>query len=479
MKRIFFALLILGFISQINSLDLLWTGYYYNTVRPIEGENLSTEEILTGGTFYNRINFTLNFDPLDLSLRLLLTDKRLLPLEADDGRAGFNPGFGIYHHGSGSRFLYGILNEYGLSARVNNIWQRSIPYMESRSPSSRDLKAEPSNRDVDQAYLFLALPQTVPFNAFFSIGLDNTEAQEILYPAYTGGIGFSLVKVNFNLEAYYTNKLLPERKISTWFSSTVPLPERELNFYALGFRMDTTQFAFASDLAYSEVFAWGNDLYVNFALRLGNRPWRLSVSGDGAGNRFVDRSGSSIGESFRLGARLEHFWVRAGLFRARVLFRSPGLDEIFNRFYFSLYYRPSAPTAVERRAQSFPIRFTRASMSFNRDARVQDAVLDTYDALFAYTFGPLSGNISINLRTNNEDMESFKLSGEAGIKPGLFDIIFRLSNTYRIEKDPILEMSLNISFRPGRWGRIGLRINSTDFPERWNYTLSWRYNYSG
>jgi len=88
--------------------DLLWTGYWYNSIKTQEGENLQTEDLFDGGTIYNRANFTLGLPRLKSSFRFLATDKRFLPLVENDPKAGFNPGLGIYHHGSGSRILYGV-----------------------------------------------------------------------------------------------------------------------------------------------------------------------------------------------------------------------------------------------------------------------------------------------------------------------------------------------------------------------------------
>ena len=446
------------------------------------------EDLFSGGTLFNRGNFTLGMPALDLSLRFLATDKRLLPPEEDDGKAGFNPGLGLYHHGSGSRFLYGVQSEYGLPARVRNVWLRSAPFMESRSPSSRDLKTEPSAADRPETYLYLALPQIHGFSAFASAALD-----EELNPAL--GTGFSLGAAGGELrfEGFYTRKTLPPRKVSTWFSASPPLPERDFDIYVMGMNLNTKNFAFATDWALSETFAWGRGVYGNFALRLGNKPWRFSLAGDGAGGRFADRNGSASGSGFRIAARGERFWPRSGLLRFQGTIRSPGPEEVFNRGSFSVYYRPSAPTATERRANPYPIHFTRASISFNRDARNTEKASDSLDALTAFYFGPLSSVFSCSLHSLScleedsraalllrfpmfETFDSFKISCELIWKPGILDLRTRLGYTTRAEKDPIWDLSLNCSLRPGKWGRIGLKIASSDFPEKWEYTISWRFD---
>jgi hypothetical protein len=154
--------------------DLLWTGYYSSGTKNVDEDFSSPDDFFSGGTLYNRGDLGFGIPRLDLSLRFLAADKRLVPLVDDDGKAGFNPGFGIYYHGSGSRFLYGVQSEYGLSARINNVWVRGIPVMESRSQSSRDLKVEPAAKDESEAYLYLGLPRNIlpGLDAFASAGMD-------------------------------------------------------------------------------------------------------------------------------------------------------------------------------------------------------------------------------------------------------------------------------------------------------------------
>ena len=469
--------------------DLNWTGSWYKSIKTPDGDFPPTEDLFSGGTLFNRGNLMLGLPRQDLSFRFMATDKRLLPPEDENSKAGFNPGLGVYHLGSGSRFLYGVQSEYGLPARVNNVWLRSVPFMESRSPSSRDLKTEPSAQDKSQSYLYLALPYGfLPgFDIFASAALD-----EKLNGSYGGGIGLGGSRADFRLEGFYTGKELPPRKVSTWFSSAPPLPERDFSIYALGMIFNSPLVSFAGDWAWSETFAWGRGVYGNASLRLGNKPWRFSLGGDGASSRFADRSGATAGSGFRLAAKGERFWPRSGLLRFQAALRAPGLDEDFSRGNLSLYFRPPAPTATEKRNSLFPLRFTRASLSLNRDARAPAKTADSLDALAGFSLGPLSSVFSCSLHSlsclNEEDgtsplfqfpafetFQSFKISGELGIKPSIFDIRIRLGYTIRKKKDPLWEPSLNCSVRPGKWGRLGLKITYTDFPEKWNYTVSWRF----
>jgi hypothetical protein len=470
--------------------DLLWTGFWYKSVKTPDGELPPTEDLFSGGTLFNRGNVSLGIPKLDSSLRFLVTDKRLLPLEEDDGKAGFNPGLGAYHHGSGSRILYGVQSEYGLPARINHVWLRSVPFIESRQPSSRDLKTEPAALDKSDAYLYLGLPQKVlpGIDAFASAAVDSEQN-----PAFGGGIGFGGKKTNLRLEGFYAEKELAPRKASSWFSSSPPLPERDFNIYALSAIFNSPIVALATDWAYSETFAWGQGLYGNFALRLGNKPWRFSLAGDGAEGRFADRNGATAGTGFRLAAKGERFWNRSGLLRFQSTLRGAALDEDFDRGNLSVYFRPSAPTAAAKRNNPYLARFTRASLSVSRDARKPEKTADTLSALTGFNFGPFSAVFSCALHSLSsldgeslfsypvfENFDSFKAGGELGWKPpkfpfGVLDLKTGLGYTVRAEKDPLWELSFNGSVRPGKWGRIGLKIASTDFPEKWNYTLSWRF----
>jgi hypothetical protein len=474
--------------------DLLYTGYYYSGIKTADEDFSSPGDIFSGGTLYNRGNLSVGIPKLDLSLRLLATDKRLLPPVDDDQKAGFNPGFGIYHLESASRLLYGVQSEYGLPARINNVWLRGIPFMESRSPTTRDLKVEPAARDESETYLYLGLPHNIlpGFDAFAAASMDNEINQ-----AFSAGLGLEKNEKEIRLEGFYTGKKLPQRKAAAWFSAAPPLPERDFSIYALGFIFNSPTAAFATDWAWSQTHFWGEGLYGNFALRLGNKPWRFSLAGDGAEGRFADRSGATAGTGFRLAAKGERFWPRSGLLRFSGDIRSAAIGESFNRGSASIYFRPSAPSAAEKRNAPSLFRFTRASLSVARDARKPKQTADSISAQAGFSLGPVSSAFSFSLHSLSllgdenlfqfpafENFDSFKVSGELDWKPpklriGVIDLNSELKTTLgctiRAGKNPLWELSFNGSIKPGKWGRIALKIASTDFPGRWNFNLSWRF----
>jgi len=467
--------------------NLQWAGSWYKSIPRSDDSLPPFKDIFPGGTFFNRGDFRLSTVNQDITLRVMATDKRDLPLDDDDGRAGFHPGFGLYHWSSSSRFLFGVMSEHGLPARINNVWNRSVPFMENRGPSSRDLKLEPAARDEGKTYLYLALPHSVlqGFDAFVHAALDAGRN-----PSFGTGFGFDLDGAVFNMEGFYSEKELSPRTSSTWFSQTPPLPERDFRIYALSMLYNSPNFGLAADWAFSQTFAWGEGMYGSFALRLGNRPWRFSLAADGAESRFADRSGSTAGSGFRLAARGERFFPRSGLVRFQSTLRAPALGEHFERGSLSLFYRISAPTAQERRENPGMVRLTRVSASFNRDARTPEKTSDTLNVYTGVRFGVLNTVFSCTLNGHSDfgkekqpffspaafrEFNSLRFTCEVGFAVSHFNIRTRLGYTIRNERDPLWEYSLNASFRRAEWGRLSLNIAATDFPEKWDYTLSWRY----
>jgi len=479
--------------------DLLWAG--------------SWEE---GKTLHNRGDFKFGLTPPGLLLRGQAIDRRTLNFELDPpwgdlSKTVTNASLGLYHKATGSRLLYGILDEWGLPARIRSPWIRSAPYTENHKPVMADMRTAVSSTKEPEAYLYLSSPRMVFFEknalplalrGFASGQLKTGDTEGNFFPAFSGGLETLLGKnTELLLEGFYTGAQLPARSGSAWFCDPPPLPERDFRLGAAALMLNTPYVSFSSDWAWSETFAWGKGLYGNFALRLGNKPWRFSLAGDGASVRFSDRGGATADAGFRLAAKGEYFWPRSGLLRLQSSLRSPGLDEGFNRGGFSAYFRPSAPTAAARRNKPNLIRFSRSSLGVSRDARNPEKTADTLNALAGFNFGSLSTVLSFSLHSLSsldgdsgipplfeppffENFDSFKVSGQVGWKPlnfrfGSLDLRAALGYTIRAKKDNFWEPSLNCSFRPGKWGRIGLRIASTDFPEKWNYTLSWRFTANG
>jgi hypothetical protein len=322
-------------------------------------------------------------------------------------------------------------------------------------------------------------------------------------PAFGGGAELSWDKNSqFRLEGFYTQKTLPPRKAQSWFSASPPLPERDFRFYAMGTVFSVPAFGLASDWAFSETFAYGRDMYGNAALRFGNRPWRLSLAADGAGNRFVGRDGAIVKEGFRLGGRLERLGTRSGLYRLSGEFRGStdprrgfpsawGWGETFEQGLVSLYLRPSTRPLKK---SALPWGFSRASLSLDRDGRIREKTEDTVKGTINFNLGPVRTGFSgaytaltafteerpppLPLPPAFGDFSSAKIAGEISWSPGIFQFRAKLGYTAKKDKESLWDTSFYGAAKIGKQGRWSFKIAAPDFPREWNYTISWRLNSS-
>jgi hypothetical protein len=490
--------------------------------------------------FTQREDLRLRFPRQGLTLRSEILDKEAAefhwPWEhpsvfarAFDGSGAAVQG-GLYHDPTGTRLLYGILDEWGLPARLRNAWQRSAPFMENRKPSMADLKTTPASSRDPEFYLYLGSPRlSLPFRGtktpgetvgetadgntagFVALrGFGSARFGQSGRPSFGGGLeGWFGGKVNVSLEGFYTGWTLPERKSSAWFSETPLLPERDFRLYGLGLLMDTRFFGLSSDWAWSETFAWGKGYYGALGLRIGRagaaavKGWQLSLAADGAGARFTGSDGSSPGPGLRTGAKIE--WQGRGghLFRANTTLRSSGLEESFSRISTGLYYRPPAGGG--------PFSISRVSLSADRDDQDRERPLDGLEGylgfgirprafpswFFEFLLGepgkagmgnsaadfwlsPLSFHISASLKGIRADTAppsysfySAKVGGDLSWSPKSFQ--FRLGIAYGEQNGK--EGLWDFSFSTGLYikpGRLSFKIASDNFPHAWNYTLSWR-----
>lgn len=409
--------------------------------------------------------------------RAQMIDKRPAWEEIEAGNTAFSGG--LYHH-TGSRFLYGIQDEAGLPARIRSPWARAVPFVENHKPSVRDLKTEPSSTKEADTYLYLGSPQLGPLRGFVSVVLDHEWT-----PAYSWGVAVRFAeKTSLNMEGFFTERTLPPRKVSTWFSETPPLPERDFRIYGTSINFSAPLVGFASDWAYSEAFGYGTGLYGNAALRLGNKPWRLSLAADGADKRYTDRDGAAAGPGFRNALRLERFGPRNSLFRAAVSLRSKEFGEVFERSSTALYYRlPAAPQG------KVPfLRPTRFSLTLNRNGSDPEAALDSAEGTAGLAAGPVNSVFQGTLSGTGGgpgvfpnpagayDFNSLKISGEFSCPVTIFLFKARLNYTVLAGKDPLWGASFSASVR-GKSGRFTVKLASEDFPREWIWTLSWRLHY--
>jgi len=413
----------------------------------------------------------------------------------------------LYHRQTGSRLLYGVLDEWGLSARIRNPWIRSPPYAENHKPLMADLKTSTSSVKEDEIYLYLsspyfALPSNIKLRGFFSA---QTEADEIK-PAFSGGVELVFgKKSNLLLETFYTGNTLSASKIKSWFSYPPPLPEREFDLYAAGIIFTNPFIAVSSDFAYSQVFAWGEDFYGNLGVSItpllpfGSRarPLSVSLAADGSGERFVNRDGANLSEGFRVAAKAEWKDKYNMLIRLNSVLRSSGFGGEFNRSSSGFYFRFPSSAASRR----FPLRFTRLSLSADRNAVNPQKITDNFSGTIGLSvnlqqlkiknpFGIVfSGSIKglsasegivsaypiLNESWNwTESGVNCELSWAPNTKiPQNLQFKSKFGVSFFSEKDEKWDFSLSAAAR-FKYGRLSLKFASPDFPGLWNWTVSWR-----
>ena len=478
---------------------LLWSGSWE------ENKNL-----------HNRGEMRLHFLPLGLMLRGQVLDRRPLSFDLDtlqwndslegllsNGITHFTGG--LYHRPTGSRLLYGVLDEWGLSARIRNPWIRSPPYAENHKPLIADLKTAASSTKEDEAYLYLSTPylemfQSVKFRGFVSA---QTQIEPDLTPALSAGIDIVFAKNKaapsaLLLEAFYTGRTLPPKNPGTWFSDTPPLPEREFHLYAGGLLFSSPAFSVSSDFALSETFAWGTDIYCNLGLTItpklpfGSRarPLAISLAADGSGERFVNRDGANLSEGFRAAAKIEWKGRYNSLIRLNSVLRADGFGEDFNRSSTGFYWRFPA---LNRNNSSYPVRLTRISLSADRNAVNPLKINDSFSGAVGLSLNlqginiknPIGINFSGTLKgtdlnfgifpipSNSWDWNSAAANCELSWSPLNLQFRARVGISFLVEKEEKWDFSFSTAIR-FKHGRLSLKVASPDFPEKWNWTASWR-----
>jgi hypothetical protein len=497
------------------------------------GQPLFTWNLLWAGsweeskTLHNRGEARLGFPLPGLVLRGQVIDKRPLNFEleppwgdAESGVSNFSAG--LYHHPSGSRLLYGPLDEWGLAARIRNPWIRSAPFAENHKPIVADLKTAVSSTKEPELYLYLSSPRLAlfPETVLRGFAAAQLKTQTEPAPAFSGGIETSFKgQYNLLLEGFYTGTKLPARKSDSWFCDPPPLPERDFRLYGAGLLLHTPLLSFSGDWAYSETFAWGRDVYANAGLRInpllqagaGKKPkpapWSLSLAADGAGERFIGRDGGSPGAGFRTAGKFEWKGTRSSLFRFNTSLRGTGFGEAFDRSDTGLYYRFPAPAAKE--PSGFPLRVTRMSLNAGRNGANSEKILDGIDSglalslklppVFLYGFSvpakggaqnrgsPLGINLSASVKAisaaeeapqpwplfREAQFDSAKAGCELSWSPGIFQFKTKWGYSVTAKKEGQWDASASAALR-FKYGRFSVKAASPNFPEKWNCTLSWR-----
>ena len=457
-------------------------------------------------TLHNRGEIKINFLMPALTLRGEILDRRTMNFELDPpwgdpekGITGF--AVGLYHKPTGSRLLYGALDEWGLPARIRNPWIRSPPYSENHKPIIADLKTAASSTKNDEAYLYLSSPVINFFADTQLRGFISAQTEiEKFTPALSGGLDLLFgKKSNLLLDFFYTGAALPPAKSGAWFSNPPPLPERDFRLFAAGVQFNDPLLSVSSDWAWSETFAWGKDIYGSLGINITpplsigriSRALSISLAADWAGSRFVFRDGADHGAGFRSAGKIELKRGRNSLFRINTVLRGQGIGESFNRSSSGIYYR--FPAADKN---SLPVRLTRISLAADRNAVNIEKISDRLSGNLGISLNlpkillnsPLGVNFSgsVNgLSTSSDTPPPYPIPNQswafdnAGIacelvwSPWILQFRSKLGCTIYEKKDDKWDFSFSTSAR-FKYGRLSLKAASPDFPEKWNWTLSWR-----
>jgi hypothetical protein len=394
---------------------------------------------------------------------------------------------GLYHNRTGSRLLYGALEEWGLPSRLRNPWGKAASFADTRRPMAADLRTEPSSTAADEAYLYLGSPWLNLFspNAFFR-PYASLQSDGDFNRLIAAGLDTRLPgKTGIRVEGFSAGRNLAPRDASAWFSYSPPLPRRDTKLYGAGILFTGPFAAVAADGAFSETFAWGRGHYGNLAFRLGDKPWELNLAVSGADSRFVDRAGAAVGAAFRASGRFEWKWKRASFIRGGADLRSPGYGKDFDRGALSLYYR--FPSNLKT-GGILPFRPVKLSAEISRDARDRGKTLDKAAAGGGFNLGPLgfgfdasvTGTSAAETETPwpfpvpaSQEFGTAKISGNVFYPAGM--LAFRAKAGYAVtdKKAPVWDFSLSAAIR-GRFGRFTFKISAPEFPQEWNCSLSWR-----
>ncbi|MDR3301835.1 MAG: hypothetical protein LBT01_04795 [Spirochaetaceae bacterium] len=446
------------------------------------------------GTMANRIKFVLSA-PLKLSFRSEILDKRAAPPK-EDWTSGFTAfGFALYQRDTNSRILYGHLENWGLSARTRNIWTHAVPYFEAHRASGADLRTAAAVTVSDSFYASLGTPLLRIFegNSTIALGFSTKVDMSILVDAekncvYQAGTDFYFgksekPKATLRFEGMFSEKTIPERKQSTWFSEKPYLPPRGIHFYALNLTFSSFYVRFSSDFAHSEVFALGEDIYANAAISIGNTPWRFSFACDGAGKYYSANDGSISGAGFRLGGKFEWFGKRNMLVVASTSLRSEATGQPFYRSASKISFRFPL-------MKGFLITPSRISFEFERNALDTELISDKLIAFAGINIGPLRPAVRFTLVENTsaaygelpspfpnffaEHTQDY-LKSDFEISAPIYFVTLKGALSYKTEPDK--EGAFSASFSAsiqGKLGRLSAKISKTEKNDALDYYLSWR-----
>jgi len=310
------------------------------------------------------------------------------------------------------------------------------------------------------------------------------------------------------MEGFYTGMILPATKSNAWFSDPPPLPDREFNLYAIGILFTSPFVSISTDWAFSEAFAVGRDFYGNLGILITPaipyipalsvysskripQPLSISLTADVAGSDFIGRDGVNHGSGFRVAGKTEWKGSYSSLLRINTTLRAAVLGESFNRSSTGFYWRfPSSGSKT--------LRFTRISFSVDRNAVNIQKINDGYKGILGLSLdlpwqidkknSPYGINFTALIKNSSSseklptpypipmDTTFFDSAGidcELSWSPDFLQFKTKCGYTTYAKKDGQWDASFSVAIRFKK-GRLSFKASSPDFPDEWNYTISWR-----
>jgi hypothetical protein len=468
------------------------------------------------GKLENRLDGRVFFFNRSFYARAQILERSPAPPFEPPALEHFNAGAGLYHKKTGSRLLYGRLQERGALARARNPWTRSAPFVESHEPAASDLVTDFSSVKEAKYHLFLSSPDII-FSAdsgflknmkhlsVYAAGTLDADSDAVLSGGVRAGFGKT---TGLRVEFFWNGLTLPPRSDSAWFAVPPALPVRQAHVYAAAAVFTSAWVDAASDWAFSETAAFGRGVYGSVGVRVGKKPWLFSIAADGAGDRFTG-GGDLPKQGFRAALKLEYYGKRNSVLRLRTTLRSTALGDMFEADGLTTEHVGNSVGAFFRKfdqsetdiywrlpaLRKSPAALSRISVSAARDAREGDRAEDSYKvelgfilwrlrcaasgSLIGFSYAGADASASAATFASPYPVphgwvfDSGRVHGSVSCDAGMFR--FGLGAGWTVKPTAaVWNGSLSVSVRGKGW-RLGIKAASEAFPREWTYTVSGRF----
>lgn len=414
-----------------------------------------------------------------LTLRALYVERR--PPDENYPNASAALRGGLYHAGTGSRLLYGPLQESGLVSRMHNPWGKGLPYAEHHQPRVGELAPRAGPDASNTTYGLVGTRLKAPLRLYGAASLSETDK-------LIAGMGlqfYGLPSAELAAEGTYLAWTLDELTPTAWFSEQGPLPERILRIAGLRASLMTHFLSLAGDIAYSHAENQGSGSYGNFALNLRRGPLSLDLSAESVSDLFTDPEGQRAPEGFRWGAKIVGRPSRSQIISLEGLFQSPSPQEpVAVTEIRAAYGAAEAP----RNRRPF---LSALRLSGKRDRSYDFACKDEasgtlslrWGRLRMSTFGkaefirPLLPGLSmpsaLPLSDGGLRPTEKSLGGSLTLRFDALDIGARLERTSRPPKEPHWAASAGATLQT-KAGRLGLSYTLASADAPWELGVSYR-----